>query len=244
MKNLANASASKQGMSAWKKLLVGIASIPLLLCLCVILGLTIGAISSNSSTAIPSTSVHLDSLVPTATLLLTDITDPTQVSTTSDTPSNTPTLPTTKTPVPMATRAPKGLLPGLLPADVTANLESRGMECGQVEKLQMYYVRSCTRSESSVLLRVDVYGRQAFFVDLIEASVIQFDSASNGLAKDFLGFVSTMPYDGATPAEARVWIETSLPLSSVDGVEATFAGVKFALYGNSEALTLEIGDMP
>jgi len=234
MTDAISSTSKYSGMDALKKLLLIIASIPMLLCLCIILGLTIGAVSSASATATPSDSVvgENNAILPEQEII--------QTSTPVDTPTKSPT----KTPAPTATRVPKGLLPGLLPADVTVNLENQGMECGGVEKLQLYYVRTCTKSNSSVLLRVDVYGRQAFSVDLIEASAIQFDSASNSLAEDFLGFVSTMPYDGAMPAEARAWIETSLPLSSVEGVKTTFAGVRFALYGSPEATTLEIGDMP
>ena len=133
-----------------------------------------------------------------------------------------------------------------MPADVTVNLEQRGFTCGSVEQGQLYYVRTCKEDTVDYSLRVDIYGREAFSIDLIESAVLQFVNPDNEFAASFLGFMATMPYDGAIQQEARDWVETTLPTLKGQGDvrEIVFAGVNFRLYGIPTAITLEMGDLP
>jgi hypothetical protein len=59
--------------------------------------------------------------------------------------------------------------------------------------------------------------------------------------------MASMPYDGATPEEARAWVEStilSLEGTSGDPQQNVFGGVKYVLYGQPKALTLEMGELP
>lgn len=95
------------------------------------------------------------------------------------------------------------------------------------------------------MLQVDVYGRSLTSVDLIEATILQFDTPDDSLSAEFLGFVSTMPYDGADPEAARAWVTNTLPTlqGAGDVRTATFGGVEYQLYGIPTARTLEIGTL-
>ncbi|MCI0562477.1 MAG: hypothetical protein MN733_28660 [Nitrososphaera sp.] len=139
-------------------------------------------------------------------------------------------------------------LPGLSPVDVVLNLEDRKFTCTSVEEGALYYTRTCTREEPSIYyFQVVVWGREPFIVDLVETTVLQFATPDNQIAIPVMGFVATMPYDGATPEEARAWVEATIPTLSGepgDAREMVFAGVRYRLFGPPTALTLEMGDLP
>jgi hypothetical protein len=184
------------------------------------------------------TETELTEVIPTETIAATATTVPTETKLPTIAPSNTPR--------PTATEEIIALLPGLMPADVTVNLEQRGFTCGTPEQGQLYYVRTCTNDTADYLLRVDIYGRESFSVDFIESSVVQFANPDNEFAASFLGFMATMPYDGAVQEEARLWVESTLPTLQGQGDirEEIFAAVKYSLFGIPTFFTLEMGDLP
>jgi hypothetical protein len=167
----------------------------------------------------------------------------TTAPTPTEEPIPSPTLAPTGTRPPTATTQPAGL-PGLMPADVTVNLEQRGLTCSSAEAtFDGGFVWSCSREAYDVLLYVDVYSSSLVTVDMIDASVIFYSSADDDLASQFLGFIATMPYDGAQPLDAREWVETTLPTIRVAGDvrEITIGGVDFILFGMPTARSLEMG---
>ena len=242
---------SKQKPSG--KLAIGCAGLVLLCCVC---GIPITVFSPSTptpevtvtATAEISPSPIVEPATPTETELTEVIPAETIAATVTNVPTETnlPTIAPSNTPRPTATEEATGLLPGLMPADVTVNLEQRGFTCGNPEQGQLYYTRTCTNDTADYLIRVDIYGREAFLVDFLESSVLQFATPDNEFAASFLGFLATMPYDGAVQEEARNWVETTLPTLQGQGdVRAqVFAGVKYRLYGIPTAFTLEMGDLP
>lgn len=154
----------------------------------------------------------------------------------------------TPEPLPAAETEPelRGLLSGLSPQDVTVSLEQRQFTCTAVRKV-VYYERTCKREEPSVyLFNVDIVGREPFIVDFIDTAILQFGNPDNEIAASLLGFVAAMPYDSATPEDARAWVEITLPLLTDepgDAEETEFGGVKYTLFGSPTALTLEMGEL-
>lgn len=232
--------------------IIGVAAVVVVgLCLCLAL---FGALAPDENTETTEAPVVAEptqevveatiSLAPTDTATLQP---PTATPTTR--PTNTP-RPTarprpTNTPRPTATPRIPAAVPGLWPRDVTGNMEDRGFACTDVREGELYYVWSCTRSLEAVMLQVDVYGRSLTSVDLIEATILQFNTPDDSLSAEFLGFVSTMPYDGADPEAARAWVTNTLPTlqGAGDVRTATFGGVEYQLYGIPTARTLEIGTL-
>ena len=162
-------------------------------------------------------------------------------------PTFTPSpIPPTFTPEPTATEESTALLPGLKPANVTVNLKQRGFACDPVEQVQFYYITTCTKDSVDYSLRVDIWGHETIAVDLIQSSVLQVANPDKEFAASFLGFMATMPDDGAVQEEARNWVETTLPSLTGQGDvrEKVFAGVKYRLSGIPTAFTLEMGDLP
>jgi len=141
-----------------------------------------------------------------------------------------------------------GLLPGLSAVNVTLNLEGQEFTCTAVKKVGSHYERTCLKGlHSESLFQVVIFGREPFVVDFIETSVLQAKEPDKNIAAPLLGFMATMPYDGATPEEAKAWVESTIPTLSGqpdDAKETMFGGVKYVLSGPPKALVLEMGELP
>jgi hypothetical protein len=166
------------------------------------------------------------------------------------TPSLTPTRTPTPTPEPTSTPTPTEVIvpsiPGLTPTAVTMNLESNGFSCDPMEQEEQYLVRHCSMVGADYILAVNIYGRDESSVDLVSASVFQWrDSLDMEWAASFLGYVATIPYTGAVPEEARTWVEATAPMiaSEDDEKETVFSDVTYRLFGPSNFVTLEIGQL-
>lgn len=187
----------------------------------------------------------IESATSTETRIVDVIPTDTTIAAIAPTETNIPAVAPSNTPQPTATEEATALLPGLMPADITVNLEQRGFTCGAVEQGQLYYTRTCTKDSADYSLHVDIYGRAAFAIDFIESSALQFANPNNEFAASFLGFMATMPYDGAVQDEARNWVETTLPTlqGEIDVREKVFSGVKYRMYGIPTTFTLEMGGL-
>jgi len=226
-------SFRKQGLVG--KIVLGSVALFALYCLFSIL---IAILSPSSSTSIATTtSVSIETAISTETKIALI-----RTNTAITLPSNTISAPS-DTPEPTEVSA---LFPGLQSSDVIVNLEQHGMTCTSPEQGDLYIVRTCKKETAVYSFIVDVYGRELFSVDLIESTVLQYSNPTNEIAMPFLGFMATMPYDGAVQDEARKWVEDTIPMLKGQGDvrETNFAGVKYRLYGIPTAITLEMGDLP
>ena len=165
--------------------------------------------------------------------------------------TNSPTPPlgtSTPTLVPTPDAKTAGRLPGLSPRNVTVSLEEQRFTCTSVRKGRVHYERTCSRGVPGVqVFLVVISGREPFVVDFIEASIQQYENPDPKIAAPILGLIAAFPYDGATPEDARLWVENTIPVLSgdpVDAYESVFGGVKYVLYGPPNKLTLEIGELP
>ena len=159
-------------------------------------------------------------------------------------PSEILTATVEPTPNPKAT----GQLPGLAAVNVTVNLEGQEFTCTQVKKVAGHYERICLKGlPSTSLFQVVISGTEPFVVDFIRTSVRQNENPDNKIAAEFLSFMATLPYDGATPEDARAWVESTIPTLSDqpdDAKETMFGAVKYVLSGPPKALVLEMGELP
>lgn len=154
--------------------------------------------------------------------------------------------PAASDPAPAPAESSQAFLPGLLAADVTVNLEQRGFECTSADKGVNYYYWSCTDSNELYDVTVELYGRTLSTLDYVNAVVLQFGAPMDELALPFLGYIATVPYDGAEPERARAWVEQTLPTITTNGDvrTATFGGVQYELFGWPPARNLKIGSLP
>lgn len=135
------------------------------------------------------------------------------------------------------------LIPGMALIDFTFNLEDRGFTCTDTVVLNNRYSTSCTDdSTPTVLLTAMATGPDDERVDYLTATVTQTITPSDDIAAVFLGFVATMPYEGASPEAAKAWVEATLPLVGDGSTPQTtnFGSVKFTLSGDPANRTLEM----
>jgi hypothetical protein len=135
--------------------------------------------------------------------------------------------------------APRNI-PGLAPQDVYLNLEDRGFKCSEPELMGPdNEVRwTCEKQVAQGEYLVEINSSDANSVRLVKAWVISRDSGrADPLAQDFLGYVATVPYEGAQPEEAKAWVERNVGSK----VSAEFGGVSYTLgsKAGSRSLVLE-----
>lgn len=199
--------------------------------------------ASSNSTAVAAASLAVPNAtgtvitVPVATAnpaplpMVTATSIRTLVPTKTHVPTNTP-LPIrtlTSTLAPTVTIEPSAAgLPGLLPADVRVNVEDQfGMSCNGPNTRGGITTWACIRNVGTAVLRVDIYSLGGLQVDIIDARIAGFFNADT--AAKFLGFIATMPYDGAEPATARLWVINNISKAKA---ETTMGNVWFELSGD------------
>ena len=130
---------------------------------------------------------------------------------------------------------PRRVLPGLTGVDLHGNLTSKGF------KLETLYGDSttpgiswhCTSTQNGCDLSAAGSGSTASELQSITASV-SHRSAGDPLpvAREFLGYIATLEYDGSKPAEAREWVRKHIPendaTTTIGPVRFTIKGTKWA----------------
>jgi hypothetical protein len=130
-------------------------------------------------------------------------------------------------------------IPGLTPQDVYLNLENRGFKCSEPELMGPdNEVRwTCEKQEANGEYLVEINSSDANSVRLVEAWVISDDPArADALAQDFLGYVATVPSEGAQPEEAKAWVEQNVGSKA----SAEFGGVSYTLGGRADRRFLRL----
>jgi hypothetical protein len=134
--------------------------------------------------------------------------------------------------------APRNI-PGLTPQDVYLNLEDRGFKCSEPELMGSdNEVRwTCEKQEPQGEYSVEINSKDANSVRFVEARVSSNEpTRADALARDFLGYVATIPYEGAQPEEAKAWVEQHVGSK----VSAEFGGVSYTLGGKAGRRFLEL----
>lgn len=126
-----------------------------------------------------------------------------------------------------------GDIPGLAAVDVYEPLESRGFEVKSERMSDSFYGGSvsmwtCTSFPGVVVCSVDFSGRSADSIRSVRAIVSTSTAAaahSRPIAEELIPFIATLPYDGATPREARAWVLANLG----NNTSRVFGSVYFGL---------------
>jgi hypothetical protein len=141
-------------------------------------------------------------------------------------------------PKPEAKPAPSNI-PGLTPQDVYLSLENRGFTCSEPELMEPEdEVRwTCERQGAKGRCLVEITSKDANSVRLLKAWVISHERArADALAGDFLGYIATVPYEGAQPEEAKAWVEQNVGSKA----SAEFGGVSYTLGGKAGRRFLDL----
>lgn len=119
-------------------------------------------------------------------------------------------------------------IPGLTAVDVHGNLTNKGFSLNKNLKPGNVYWE-CKNQNSEHLYHVFIYGDNASNIFQVKATVLNYSSKSTeSLAKDFLGFIATIPYTGSKPNEAKNWVISNINKSCTTSI----AGVTYEIVAN------------
>jgi hypothetical protein len=121
-----------------------------------------------------------------------------------------------------------GAIPGLTAADIKLNFENRGFSCEGPGSAPSGVNYNCSSGDFQIFF----FGAGVMSIEGVSAVALTDDSD----AKDFLGFVATLPYEGSNPSAARAWVEANVGTSA----STTFGAAKFTLGGPAGGRTLDI----
>jgi len=148
--------------------------------------------------------------------------------------------------------ADKKHIPGLMSGDIKVGLEQTwglrftGPQIGQTLAVDH---GEAIDPDTGVTLICDIYESSPMAIQWVEFTVDgsavagSLDNALfNAVAKGYLGYAATVPYDGADQEKAKAWVEANVKAANKQGkVLSTVIGpVKFELYGTQWFRVLEV----
>ena len=115
-------------------------------------------------------------------------------------------------------------IPGFTAVDLHGNLTNKGFK---LEKtfLDDEALYTCTMDSGGTQYRAEAYGKGATEIISVRGTVIDGSGNLSKVAKEFLGYLGSLPYDGAIPDRGRQWVESNIDKSSA----TTIGGVKFEI---------------
>jgi hypothetical protein len=131
-------------------------------------------------------------------------------------------------------------IPGLSSAEVRLALENQGLDCNGPSIGENLMKWTCVGVYGGAELEVQMQGASPTSIRSVKAMVAG-PSTDDALAADFLGYVSTVPYEDGAPEVARSWVEANVGAVGAEvRRERTIGSARFELYGPPATRTLEI----
>lgn len=122
-------------------------------------------------------------------------------------------------------------IPGLAAVDVHGNLTNKGFKLSTLFGPEQAEWK-CVQETNSYSMTVEVFGQSPTRITSIRAVYLNLlDEDTNQRAAEFLSFVASVPYEGASPAEAKSWVTDNIGV----GATRTFAGVTFELIARPDS---------
>lgn len=119
-------------------------------------------------------------------------------------------------------------IPGIAAVDIHGNLTSRGFELKSNINTTLSSW-TCTDKQADREYEVIVYGKGPTKITKIEATALNYSNKDTGeIAKDFFGFIASVPYDKAAPSQAKEWAMNNVSNS----IRTTIGTVKFEIFAN------------
>ncbi len=119
------------------------------------------------------------------------------------------------------------------------NLQQRGLTCTGPASLAdgISYTCTGTNGAGTIEWRVDMIGSSPTVIRSVDATVLWYGSGDGDAAfDDFLGYIATLPYDGAQPEAARTWASANTTGTT------SFGGAEYQLVsaatGKTRSLTI------
>lgn len=174
---------------------------------------------------------------------------PTSTATSTSSSTTTTTAPPTTTTSPPTTPAPTTpptsassepqlshkTIPGLVAVDFYGNMTKVGWKCTGPNKSANLANWDC-KDPTDPIGTAAVMGWSP--TEILKVQIM----VSRANAPEVLGYVATLPYTGAQPAEAQAWVKQALTtVSQGNPAETTFGGVPYEVTAAGDTAALSIG---
>lgn len=115
-------------------------------------------------------------------------------------------------------------------ASIYDPLEKKGFKIDKQFGSDIIFV-DCDRTQTDFNEHVRIAGESPNKINEIRADYTNYSSGKTvNLAKPFLGFIATLPYEGSKPEEAKKWVEENLSKNAKTEIN----GVNFQIIANSK----------
>lgn len=145
---------------------------------------------------------------------------------------NEPTTPAKEEPKKSAT------IPGISAVDVYDNLKNIGFSCSGPDvgsdRLASW---ECKEETSEHMYLVEILGEGPSEILTVQATALNYSSKSTDIvAKDFFGYVASVPYDNSDQVSAKNWVMDNIAQKT----NKVINGVRFTIAGNERSRILTI----
>ena len=120
---------------------------------------------------------------------------------------------------------------GLMPADVYLNMEKTGFETNKNLTSNAGCTWENTKTIDGVEYRVVTFSSDINSVESVSANAMALPPKNASDAKQFLKFISSLPYNGSNAQEAGEWVDENF---NSDKAEKVIGSAKFTIYAPSE----------
>lgn len=129
------------------------------------------------------------------------------------------------------------VIPGMESGILRTGLERRGLSCVGPQQFEQWVTWECSGTEDAARYVLVMRGLNASRILSVDATVLQ-SGPDDAVTAEFLGYVATIPYEGARPEEARAWVQSQVGAS--ESARKAFGAAMYALSGPPESRSLTI----
>lgn len=127
-------------------------------------------------------------------------------------------------------------IPGISAVDLHGNLTNKGFKLEKKLDPKMCYWK-CSYHTNEYEYIATAYGDSPTKIYKIEAVVLNYSNKNiSSIAKDFLGYIATIPYDGSKPLEAKKWVITNINKNS----KKSFGKVEYQIVKSNKSIILTL----
>ncbi|EIW19892.1 MULTISPECIES: hypothetical protein [Pelosinus] len=142
----------------------------------------------------------------------------------------------------------KPKIPGVTAADVKINLEKTWkLKFSSPESMQeggIWYSGEIVDRDTGARLKSSIYGESPMSINRITYTVEPGPAAAattGSVIAGYLGYCSTLPYEGGDPAKAKAWVNDTLPkVKAGASQQITIGTVEYELVAVGSVRTLKI----
>jgi|GEM_PF-5043249 len=138
-----------------------------------------------------------------------------------------------------AVAATSPVLPDLMAVDIYLDLQPKGFTFDDW-KQQRTRSMKCGKSNNGVA-DVCIYSPNVTQVQMVEAAYVGLDAKSRSFARDFFGYLATLPFKGNNASASRAWVEKAVMATKTGKpYSITRYGAKWEVSGTGTSFFLRI----